>query len=73
MQARLTFQNESDRIKFRKEVYKGMGKQKKTKSTKNRKAPRTVPVKPHVREGKSIDGHKRTLPDGIKSNNYSSK
>lgn len=52
---------------------KGMGKQKKTKSTKNRKAPRIVPVKPHVREGKSIDGHKRTLPDGIKSNNYSSK
>lgn len=44
-----------------------MAKQKKT-----RKAPRVVPVKGHTRKnGEFVPPHKRSKPDGIKSNNHS--
>lgn len=37
-----------------------------------RKAPRTVKVKGHTRKnGERVKSHKRSRPDGIKSNNHS--
>ncbi len=37
-----------------------------------RKAPRTIKVKSHVRKnGEAVKNHKRSKPDGIKSNNHS--
>lgn len=39
---------------------------------KDRKAPRVVPVKKHTRKnGEVVPEHKRSKPDGIKSNNHS--
>lgn len=40
----------------------------------SRKAPRIVKVKGHTRKnGEVVKPHKRSRPDGIKSNNHSSK
>ena len=50
-----------------------MGKRGKSNYSKQRKAPRIVPVKSYVRKGKIIGEHKRTSPDGIINNNHSSK
>lgn len=42
------------------------------RSKKTRKAPRVVPVKKHTRKnGQVVAAHKRSKPDGIKSNNHS--
>lgn len=40
---------------------------------KCRKAPRVIHVKKHIRKnGQVVKQHKRSKPDGIKSNNHSS-
>lgn len=44
------------------------------KKNSTRKAPRVVKVKGHNRKnGETVKPHKRSRPDGIKSNNHSSK
>lgn len=44
------------------------------KKNKTRKAPRVVKVKAHERKnGEKVKPHKRSIPDGIESNNHSSK
>lgn len=44
------------------------------KKNSTRKAPRVVKVKAHVRKnGAPVKPHKRSKPDGIESNNHSSK
>ena len=43
-----------------------------TKSKISKKAPRVVHVKKHERKnGEIVPAHKRSKPDGIKSNNHS--
>lgn len=44
------------------------------KKNSTRKAPRVVKVKAHERKnGETVKPHKRSKPDGIESNNHSSK
>lgn len=44
------------------------------KKNSTRKAPRVVKVKSHKRtNGQTVKPHKRSKPDGIESNNHSSK